>query len=586
MGTSSSSDLNLYARLLSQARLYWLHIVTVFLLNLLAMPIALLMPLPLKIAVDSVVGSNPMPGFLSAIVPGPTVASQPATLLLAAGLLVLIAVLDQLQRLATYVLSTFTVEKLVLQLRAHLFRHVQRLSLSYHDARGTADSLYRIQNDVMSSQWIAIYGLTPLVTATLTLMGMVYVIGRLDGQLALVALAVAPIIFLITWWSRSPLRTAWRTTKGLESMAFSVVQEVLGSLRVVKAFGQEEREGERFVARAGEGVRSKVRATFVERLSIALVALTTALGSAVVLFIGMTHVHAGLLSLGDLVLVMGYLTQLYLPMQVMSTGVATLQSSVASAERAFALLDEAPEVPERPDARPIARACGAVAFRNVSFDYGEQDPVVRNVSFEVGPGTRVGISGATGAGKTTLTSLLVRFYDPTEGQILLDGVDLRDYRLVDLRNQFAIVLQEPVLFATTIAENIAYARPEAGEQAIVEAAQAANAHDFIAALPDGYDTLVGDRGMRLSGGERQRISLARAFLKDAPILVLDEPTSSVDVKTEAAIMEAMERLMHGRTTIMIAHRLTTLANCNMHLEIYEGRVSNVTPLTSLAADGP
>jgi len=574
----SYADLKLYARLVGEARPYWLHIITVFLVSLLATPIALLMPLPLKIAVDSVIGLNPMPGFVSAIVPGPAVASQPATFLLAAALLVLIALLDQFQRLGTYVLSTYTVEKLILHFRARLFRHVQRLSLSYHDARGTADSLYRIEYDVMSSQWIAIYGLTPIVTGSLTPIGMVYVMGRLDGQLALVALAVAPIIFLITWWSRSPLQTAWLTTKRLESMAFSVVQEVLGSLRVVKAFGQEDREEDRFVARAREGIQSKVRTTFVERLVIFLVALTTALGSALVLFVGMTHVHAGLLSVGDLVLVMGYLTQLYLPMQVMSTGVATLQSSVASAERVFALLDEAPEVPERPDVRPLARAAGAVTFRGVSFAYDGRDPVLHGISFEIAPGTHLGISGATGAGKTTLVSLLMRFYDPSDGQILLDGVDLRDYKLVDLRNQFAIVLQEPVLFSTSVAENIAYARPDASEHEIIEAAKAANAHEFIMALPNGYDTLVGERGMTLSGGERQRISLARAFLKDTPILILDEPTSSVDIKTEAVIMEAMERLMRGRTTFMIAHRASTLSKCDMLLEIDYGRVSGVTPI--------
>ena len=250
-----------------------------------------------------------------------------------------------------------------------------------------------------------------------------------------------------------------------------------------------------------------------------------------------------------------------------------LQSALASAERAFSLLDELSEVIQHPQALPIVRASGTIKFCNVDFSYNGATPILRNVCFEVPPGSLVGVSGATGAGKTTLVSLMMRFYDPTGGRILLDGVDLRDYKLADLRNQFALVLQEPVLFSTSIEENIAYARPDAMQEEIVEAARLANAHDFISRLSEGYQTLVGERGMRLSGGERQRISLARAFLRNAPILLLDEPTSSVDVKTEAGIMEAMNRLMCGRTTIMIAHRLTTLENCHIRLELEGGRLS-------------
>jgi ATP-binding cassette, subfamily B, bacterial len=270
--------------------------------------------------------------------------------------------------------------------------------------------------------------------------------------------------------------------------------------------------------------------------------------------------------------VMGYLSQLYRPLQSISKKVGDLQHSLASAERTFALLDQTPEVIEKPNAMPLSRARSALSFQNVSFAYEGNNPVLQNVSFEVLPGMRVGIAGATGAGKTTLVSLLTRFYDPTSGRITLDGIDLRDYKIADLRKQFAIVLQEPVLFSTSIAENIAYANPDATYEEIVAAARAANAHKFITHLPEGYDTQVGERGMRLSGGERQRISLARAFLKDAPILILDEPTSSVDMKTEAVIMEAMTRLMRGRTTFMIAHRLSTLANCDVRLQIEGGRV--------------
>jgi ATP-binding cassette subfamily B protein len=384
---------------------------------------------------------------------------------------------------------------------------------------------------------------------------------------------VSPLLLLILRTYGQRLRSGWRGQKKLESSTLSVVGETLGGIRVVKAFGQEDREKARFTRKASETLRARIRLSFHEGGLGLMVGLVIAAGEAAVIFIGVRNVQAGTLTLGDLLLVMGYLAQLYRPLQSISKKVGDLQGSMASAERTFALLDQSPEVIEKPNAMPLSRARGALSFQNVSFVYkGENYPVLQNISFEVLPGTRVGIAGATGAGKTTLVSLLTRFYDPTSGRITLDGVDLRDYRIADLRNQFAIVLQEPVLFSTSIAENIAYAKPDATSEEIMAAARAANAHEFITHLPEGYDTQVGERGMRLSGGERQRISLARAFLKDAPILILDEPTSSVDMKTEAVIMEAMTRLIRGRTTFMIAHRLSTLANCDVRLQIEGGRV--------------
>jgi ATP-binding cassette subfamily B protein len=357
-----------------------------------------------------------------------------------------------------------------------------------------------------------------------------------------------------------------------------VVQEVLGSVRVVRAFGQEDREHKRFIQRSDEGMQARLRQTAFEGGYSIVLALLTAIGMGSVLYIGVHDIKAGTLTLGNLLLVMGYLGQLYSPMRTLGKKMATIQSHVVGAERAFALLDELPDVIERPNARPLARTAGAMAFRNVSFGYdGDQLPVLQNISFEVASGTCIGIVGTTGAGKTTLVNLLTRFYDPSRGEILLDGVDLRDYRLADLRNQFAMVLQEPVLFSTSIAENIAYARPDASEHDIVAAATAANAHEFIGRLPQGYDTVVGERGMRLSGGERQRISIARAFLKDAPILILDEATSSVDMKTESAILEALDRLARGRTTFVITHRPSALKQCDVILRMEQGRLVTIGP---------
>jgi ATP-binding cassette subfamily B protein len=571
------TDVVLFKRLLTEARPYWRHIAATFVVSLLATPLTLLTPVPLMIAVDSVIGTHPVPGVLDALLPAAATSSQTALLAVLASMFVLIAVLTQVQITGTTVLQTYIGERLVLGLRSKLFQHIQRLSLAYHDRIGTADSTYRIQYDAMAVQYVAVQSAISFITAASTLAGMLYVTYRIDPQLALIALAVSPPILLIAKVFRPRMRGQSREVKKLESGALSVVQEVLTGLRVVKAFGQEDREHERFIGRAGEGMRARIRLAFVEGAYSLLIGATIGAGGAAVLFIGMRRVESGAITLGDLLLVMGYLAALYAPLKMMAKNAGNLQKNLASAERTFWILDQAPEVPERPHARSLARSSGAVEFCDVSFAYEPDRPVLSSVSFAVEPGERVGIAGPTGAGKSTLMNLLTRFYDPTSGRILVDGVDLRDYRLADLRSQFGIVLQEPVLFSTSLAENIAYARPDASAAEIVAAAKAANAHDFIAALPDGYHTQVGERGMTLSGGERQRISLARAFLKDAPVLVLDEPTSSVDTDTEAVIMEAMERLMAGRTSFMIAHRLSTLEVCDRRLEIDRGRVVEPSP---------
>ena len=426
----------------------------------------------------------------------------------------------------------------------------------------------------------------PAFTSVLTFGTMIFVMVRKNWQLALVALTAGAAVFLATRAYRPRLRRQAREIRKLESSALSVVHEVLGAARVVKAFGQEQREEARFVGKSNEGMRARIRLTFIQRGFGFLIALITALGTAAFLFIGVCEIQTRTLTSGELIYVMGLLSQLYAPLKTLGKKMGAMQTLLASAERAFALLDEAPDVVEKPNARPLGRARGAMVFRHVSFAYEKDRPVLRDVSFEIQPGTCLGIAGATGAGKTTLVNLLTRFYDPTSGQILLDGVDLRDYKLADLRNQFTMVLQEPVLFSTSIAENIAYARPGANESEIIAAAQAANAHEFIVGLPEGYNTLVGERGMRLSGGERQRISLARAFLKDAPVLILDEPTSSVDVKTESAIVEALERLMRGRTTFIIAHRLSTLKHCDRILRIEHGQVVGIEPAITVADGEP
>ena len=566
----SSRHLTVYRRLAAYARPYWPQILLVLLLQLLATPLALLGPVPLKIAVDSVIGSRPLPGWLQAVLPASLTGSATMLLALAAALLVLTAVLGSLLEMATGLLQTYTGEKLAQDFRSRLFRHVQRLSLSYHDTTGTSDSTYRIQYDAPAIQRIVVDGLIPLFGSAVTLVAMIVVTARIDLRLAIVALSVSPVLFLLSRSFGPRLRKNWKEIKQLDSSAMGVVQEVLSAVRVVKAFGREDREHERFLHQSNRRVRRELEVSALQGSFDLLVALVMAGGSAAALLIGVQQVRAGALSLGSLLLVMAYLQQIYKPLRMLSKKTVALESSMASAERAFALLDKVPEVAEKKDAHRVGRSSGSLLFLDVSFAYDADHTVLHRVSFAAPPGTRVGIRGTTGAGKSSLMGLLMRFYDPTDGQILLDGVDLRDYNLADLRRQFGIVLQEPVLFASTIGENIAYGRPEATREQIAEAARLANAHEFISALPEGYDTTVGERGMRLSGGERQRISLARAFLLDAPILILDEPTSSVDVKTEAVIIEAMNRLMEGRTTFLISHRLDALTGCDMQIELEKG----------------
>ena len=562
----------LFRRLLAQARPHAGAVAALAALGLAGAPLALLTPVPMKVALDHVLGDVPAPPWLAAVVPDAVLASDGALLLTAALAVVAIAFVQQAQGFGVALLQARTDERLVLGFRARIFAHVQRLALGFHDLRGTADTLYRVQYDALAVRDGVTQGAVPLVTSAATVAVMVGVSVAIDWQLTVAALAIAPVLLVLSQAVKGRLRRQWTHRKELEAAAMGVVQEALGALRVVKAFGQERREVERFRVHAEAGVGARVRAEATQAGFNLLLHTAVAAGTAVVLYLGVQHVRSGLITTGELVLVLLYLALLYVPLQTLGMKAAALQTAFASAARAFALLDEAPEVDQAADARPLGRAGGAVAFEDVAFGYPGGGPVFEGVTVEVPAGARVGVVGPTGAGKSTLLGLLPRLYDPTAGRVLLDGTDLRDLRLADLRRQFAIVLQDPVLFSGSVAENVAYGRPDATAAEVREAARLANAHDFVEALPGGYDAPVGDRGMRLSGGERQRVSLARAFLRDAPVLLLDEPTSAVDVATERLVMDAVERLMEGRTTFMISHRPDTLDRCDLVLRVGGGGV--------------
>jgi ATP-binding cassette subfamily B protein len=569
------SDWVMLKRLFGHARSFWPHLLALLGLSLLAAPLALLLPVPLKMAVDNVLGSEPLPAFLAELLPPDMPDDRLLLALFCGGLLVLFTFLVYFRSMLDWLLMTYTGEKMVLVFRSHIMNHVQKLSFIYHDTRGTADSIYRVQYDTYCVQQITMGALKPLITSSFMVFSILFMLLQLDWKIALVATGVSPVLFLLTGYYQGRMRDSWASLKKLESKAMSIVQEILTSIRVIKAYGQEDREQDRFMSQSLRGLRQHIRVSCLGAGFNLLIGSTIAAGTASILVLGVRHVLDGTLSLGQLLLIMAYVGELFKPLQEISKTIADLQSSFASAERVFTLLDEAPDVIEKPDARGIAACEGRIDFRNVSFAYEGDNLALEGVSFEIRPGRKVGISGPTGAGKSTIINLLMRFYDPAAGDIFLDGVNLKDYRIRDLRNQFAIVLQEPVLFSGTIAANIAYADPSASREAVVAAARAAHAHEFITNLPMGYETQVGERGMKLSGGERQRLTLARAFLKNAPIMIFDEPTSSVDARTESLIIDAMERLMKDRTAIMIAHRMSTLASCDLRLSIEDGRVTAI-----------
>ena len=558
---------------LSFMRPYRGRVAGVGLLMLLQVALGALEPWPLKIVIDYVLGQHELPQVLQ---PWALNISGGTTL----GLLVLFVLLGVVLQLVHQVASAYGVrlqtdtgQRMVYDLRYRLLEHLQSLGLNHHITTNTGDAVYRVDVDSYSIENLAISGVFPLASSIITLVVMFAVLVRLDVSVALLSLTVVPFLFLSLRYYANSLSQQEEHVKELESNLISRLYEIFSSIRLVKSFAREPLESSRYAAAGGSTMRARIAVTWKQGLFGLMVATTTILGTALVLIVGGMHVMSGKMTVGSLIVVINYLGAVYGPLSSIAFTTGQLQAAIAGARRVRAMLALEPETNDPPDAIDADGIKGNVVFDHVSFAYPDGTQVLHDIAFEAQPGQMVAVVGLTGAGKTTLVSLIPRFYNPTSGQVLIDGVDARKYRIRSLREKIAIVPQDAVLFSGTIADNLKYGKLDATPEQIEAAARAAHAHDFVSRLPRGYDTPVAEAGGGLSGGERQRLSVARAVLKDAPILILDEPTSSLDAISEEIVFSALKRLRVGRTTIVIAHRLSTVRDADAILVLDGGRIS-------------
>ncbi|PYI42559.1 MAG: ABC transporter ATP-binding protein [Verrucomicrobia bacterium] len=473
----------------------------------------------------------------------------------------------------------------LLKLRTDLYSYLQSLSLKYHDARRSSDSSFRVAYDSQSIQTIYNKGFTNIFASIVTLIGTFVIMLRLDWQLTLVSLGIVPLVVGAIYLFAHRIRRESTSIQEHESAVLAQAQEGLSSIRMVHAFGREEFEVRQFQQQARQSLQANLRLTLTNVNSALVISTLMVVGTAVMYYIGTVHVLSGTLTLGSLLVFSAYLLMLYQPLESLTYTTWAMEGATAGAKRCFEVLDRQDDVVDSPGAVAISSAQGAIAFEAVNFGYAPDRCVLRNIDLQIDPNQIIGLVGGTGAGKSTLLSLVPRFYDPTTGSIRLDGCDIRQITKKSLRAQIAIVLQDTLLFSTTVRENIAYGRPDATEEEIIEAARRAQADEFIRQMPQGYGSLVGERGGHLSVGQRQRIGIARAFLKNAPILLLDEPTSALDPSTESAIMDTIKELMRGRTTLIATHRLATIHNLDQIIVLEHGRIVEQGRGPELAARG-
>jgi subfamily B ATP-binding cassette protein MsbA len=531
----------------------------------------LLEPWPLKIVFDYVLGSKRMPQWLSGLL-APIGHDKVAILEFAAAAVITIAAAGAISTYFEKYLTTSVGQWVMHDLRRTLYHHIQRLSLTYHDHKRTGDLISRVTSDIDAIQDFISQVLLGLVVNVLTLVGMLCIMFYLDWRFTLIALSVAPILFVVVYSFTRRIKKASRAVRKKEGEVVSVVSEVLSSIRVVKAFSREDYEQERFEQQSLDSVETALRARSLKAKLSPIVQVLVAIGTSLVLWYGVRLVLNGSMTPGSLLVFLLYLGKMYKPMRELSKMTDTLSKTAVGYERISEVLETEREVRDLRGAKAARPFKGAIAFRHLSFGYSKEETILRNVDFNIEPGQIVALVGPTGAGKTTIASLVARFYDPLSGQVLIDGQDIRRYKLKSLRQQISFVLQETLLFRAPVWQNIAYGRPEASRSEIIEAAKQANAHEFIIRMPEGYDTMVGERGVTLSGGQRQRIAIARAIIRRAPILILDEPSSGLDAASEEVVFDALGRLMENKTAIVIAHRLATVRRADMILVLDKGEI--------------
>lgn len=581
--------MGVYRRTLSYYRPFWVQTSLALLLSLGVTALNLLKPWPFKYIVD---------GILSPV----TEATRPAheqlqqwfgampgsqvILILCLSMVLITFVAGLINLFSNYMLIGVGL-KALLRIRTELYAYLQSLSLKFHDTRRSSDSSFRVAYDSQSIQTIYNRGFTNIFSSGLMLVATFIIMVKIDTRLTMLSLAVVPVIVFLIHYYAKKVRTQSTTIKERESDLLATVQEGLASIRLVHAFGREDYEVGQFRRRAAESLAANMQMTMTSVVSALVVGTLMAAGTAVLYYAGSLHVMEQKLSLGDLLVFASYLLMLYSPLEQLTHTAWAMEGAAAGARRCFDILDRPDEVPEAPDARPLRQAKGEIEFRDVDFGYSNERLILNGIQLRIRAGERVALAGGTGAGKSTLLSLVPRFYDPTRGTVAIDGHNLREVTKKSLRSHISMVLQDTVLLSTTVRENIAYGRPGATEEEIMEAARRAQAYDFIMAMPEGFASQVGERGGHLSVGQRQRIGIARAFLKDAPILLLDEPTSALDGATEHAVMAVVTELMRGRTTLIITHRLATVHGLDRIVVLEHGHVAeDGTGPELLAKNGP
>ncbi len=566
--------MSIYRRVFRYYRPFLPQTTAGLLLSLIGIGLNLLKPWPFKIIVDDFLRPNPTP-------PGDWHTWIP---LLCLALVVIQFLWGLVNWITNYIFVKIGLQAL-LKLRTDLYAYLQSLSLKYHDVRRSSDSSFRVAYDSQSIQTIYNKGFTGIFGSVVTLIGTFAIMVRLDWQLTLLSLGIVPLIIVAIYFFAHRIRRESTFIQEQESAVLAQAQEGLSSIRMVHAFGREQFEVMQFHQQARQSLQANLRLTLTNVNSALVISTLMVFGTAAMYYVGTLHVLAGTLTLGTLLVFSAYLLMLYQPLESITYTAWAMEGATAGAKRCFEVLDREDDVVDSPNAVAIESAKGAIGFHNVSFGYAQDRQVLHAVDLRIEPNQMIAIVGGTGAGKSTLLSLVPRFYDPTSGSVTLDGRDVREVKKKSLRAQIGIVLQDTLLFSTTIRENIAYGRPEATDDEIIDAAKRAQADEFIQQLPNGYGSTVGERGGQLSVGQRQRIGTARAFLKNAPVLLLDEPTSALDPATEAAIMETIKELMRGRTTLIATHRLATIHDVDRIVVIERGRIVEQGRGTELLARG-